>query len=345
MDSNPQINISKNINKKKSSSNEDFSKHRDNPKLKLFAALNNINDEINVEIDSKDRLANNNLNLDCFLNKQSSMSSNSIKSPEVFINNKNNKKIFISLPSNKEDDLNPFAKTENSNDRRNLRKINKINSFINNNNANSNIKTDPNHLKKYINSSQNSKMSKSKNSDINNNINKNTVPNIIYINKLDNGNGIENIENGEIVDSTKKITLYNLNGEDKLLLKDMEKNNALLVTDISSLNKKNIVNYNISLSNFNIKKLLDYYLYLINENEKEQIKFNNLKHEVGELREDYLKLKKSEINNSKESNSIFDEKNLDIINIGNLSPVSRYKNDLKFFENLMIKMNNEIKNT
>ena len=206
MDSNPQINISKNINKKKSSSNEDFSKHRDNPKLKLFAALNNINDEINVEIDSKDRLANNNLNLDCFLNKQSSMSSNSIKSPEVFINNKNNKKIFISLPSNKEDDLNPFAKTENSNDRRNLRKINKINSFINNNNANSNIKTDPNHLKKYINSSQNSKMSKSKNSDINNNINKNTVPNIIYINKLDNGNGIENIENGEIVDSTKKIT-------------------------------------------------------------------------------------------------------------------------------------------
>ena len=341
MDSNPQMKISKNINKKKSSSNDDFSKQRENPKLKLFAALNNINDEINVEIDSKDRLANNNLNLDCFLNRQSSVSSNSIKTPEIFINNKNNKKNFISPPTNNEDDLNPFVKTETSNDKRNLRKINKINSFINKD-ENQNIKTDPNHLMKYINSSQNSKISKSKNSDINNNINKNTVPNIIYINKQDNGNGAEN---DEIIDSSKKITLYNLNGEDKLLLKDMEKNNALLVTDISSLNKKNVVNYNISLSNFNIKKLLDYYLYLLNENEKEQIKFNNLKNEVGELREDYLKLKKNEINNSKESNSIFDEKYLDVINIGNLSPVSRYKNDLKFFENLMIKMNNEIKNT
>ena len=125
----------------------------------------------------------------------------------------------------------------------------------------------------------------------------------------------------------------------------MEANNALLVTDISSLNKKNIVNYNISLNNFNIKKILNYYLYLANENEKQQNELNNLKNEVGELREDYLKVKKNEIKNSKTNNMINCDKNYDISNIEKLNPVSRYKNDINFFENLIIKMNNEIKNT
>ena len=114
----------------------------------------------------------------------------------------------------------------------------------------------------------------------------------------------------------------------------MESNNALLVTDISSLNKKNIINYNISLSNFNIRKLLNYYISLVNLNEKERIELNNLKDEVGEMREVYKKEKKSEINTNRE------ESNLDI---GILSPAERYKNDLNFFEHLINKMNNEIK--
>ena len=102
------------------------------------------------------------------------------------------------------------------------------------------------------------------------------------------------------------------------------------------LNKKNIVNYNISLSDFNIKNILKYYIYLLNEKEKGQIELNDLKKEVGELREDYLKVKKDEINNSKANSNILDDKNFDTINIEKLSPVSRYKNDIKFFENLII---------
>ena len=123
----------------------------------------------------------------------------------------------------------------------------------------------------------------------------------------------------------------------------MESNNALLITDISSLNKKNIVNYNISLSNFNIRKLLNYYTSLVNLKEKEQIELYKLKNEVGEMREAYLKEKKNEIINNKENDIVFDDKYNDKIDIGNLSPTSRYKNDLNFFGHLIIKMNNAIK--
>ena len=188
---------------------------------------------------------------------------------------------------------------------------------------------------KYVNSSPNSrKIYKSKNSksdNINDKMSINSVPSIIYRNKLDIGS---EIDDNDIIEKNKKITLHNLNKEDKLFLKDMESNNALLVTDISSLNKKNIINYNISLSNFNIRKLLNYYISLVNLNEKERIELNNLKDEVGEMREVYKKEKKSEINTNRE------ESNLDI---GILSPAERYKNDLNFFEHLINKMNNEIK--
>ena len=197
---------------------------------------------------------------------------------------------------------------------------------------------------KYINSSQGSQSSKNKKSEINDKINKNNKTNIIYMNKKakEKENDTENSEN---FDQSKKLTLYNLENDDKLLLKALENKNALSITDISSLNKKNIVNYNISLSDFNIKNILKYYIYLLNEKEKGQIELNDLKKEVGELREDYLKVKKDEINNSKANSNILDDKNFDTINIEKLSPVSRYKNDIKFFENLIIKMNNEIKNT
>ena len=72
----------------------------------------------------------------------------------------------------------------------------------------------------------------------------------------------------------------------------MEAKNALLVTDISSLNKKNVLNYNISLSNFNIQKILDYYIFLENENHNELKKLNDLKREVSELKGNYLSKKK-----------------------------------------------------
>ena len=340
MDSNHQNKSSKNGNKKKSSSVDKLSINKENPKLKLFMALNNINDEINVKIDSKDNLFINNLNLDCFLNRQSSLPSDRTVSPEKFINNKKYKKNFISPFNTNEDKINPFAKTEESREQKNIRKINKIN----NNDINSNIKSDQNQFMKYVNSSKNSRrVSKSKISksdNINDKIDSNSIPSIIYKNKLDIGS---DIEDSDIIDKGKKVTLHNLNKEDKIFLKEMESNNALLITDISSLNKKNIVNYNISLSNFNIRKLLNYYTSLVNLKEKEQIELYKLKNEVGEMREAYLKEKKNEIINNKENDIVFDDKYNDKIDIGNLSPTSRYKNDLNFFGHLIIKMNNEIK--
>ena len=332
MESNNQNKSSKNTNKKKSSSMDDISINKENPKLKLFMALNNINDEINVKIDSKDNLMINKLNLDCFLNRQPSLASDRTVSPEKFINNKKYKNNFISPFNSNDNDVKLFTKTEERGEQKNLRKINKINKK----DINTNIKSDQNQYMKYVNSSPNSrKIYKSKNSksdNINDKMSINSVPSIIYRNKLDIGS---EIDDNDIIEKNKKITLHNLNKEDKLFLKDMESNNALLVTDISSLNKKNIINYNISLSNFNIRKLLNYYISLVNLNEKERIELNNLKDEVGEMREVYKKEKKSEINTNRE------ESNLDI---GILSPAERYKNDLNFFEHLINKMNNEIKN-
>ena len=331
MESNNQNKSSKNTNKKKSSSMDDISINKENPKLKLFMALNNINDEINVKIDSKDNLMINKLNLDCFLNRQPSLALDRTVSPEKFINNKKYKNNFISPFNSNDNDVKLFTKTEERGEQKNLRKINKINKK----DINTNIKSDQNQYMKYVNSSPNSrKIYKSKNSksdNINDKMSINSVPSIIYRNKLDIGS---EIDDNDIIEKNKKITLHNLNKEDKLFLKDMESNNALLVTDISSLNKKNIINYNISLSNFNIRKLLNYYISLVNLNEKERIELNNLKNEVGEMREVYKKEKKSEINTNRE------ESNIDI---GILSPAERYKNDLNFFEHLINKMNNEIK--
>ena len=331
MESNNQNKSSKNTNKKKSSSMDDISINKENPKLKLFMALNNINDEINVKIDSKDNLMINKLNLDCFLNRQPSLASDRTVSPEKFINNKKYKNNFISPFNSNDNDVKLFTKTEERGEQKNLRKINKINKK----DINTNIKSDQNQYMKYVNSSPNSrKIYKSKNSksdNINDKMSINSVPSIIYRNKLDIGC---EIDDNDIIEKNKKITLHNLNKEDKLFLKDMESNNALLITDISSLNKKNIINYNISLSNFNIRKLLNYYISLVNLNEKERIELNNLKDEVGEMREVYKKEKKSEINTNRE------ESNIDI---GILSPAERYKNDLNFFEHLINKMNNEIK--
>ena len=340
MDSNSRIRITKNSNKKQSSSQEDFSIKRENPKKKLFAALDNLNDELNIRIDSKDKLFTDKLNLECISNRKSS--ENKSKSPEEYINNENINKLLISPSINKENEFQPFIKTEESRDERNIRKINTINSK----DLSSGIKTDPNRLKKYINSSKNSINSKSKNSEnnINEKINKKSIQKIINENKSDKESDNKIVD---IIDSKSKITLHNLNKEDKFLLKDMEAKHALLVTDISSLNKKSLINYNISLSNFNLQKILDYYVFLANENEKKQKEVNTLRNEVSELKEKYLKIKKDEINNNNEIDIDLniDDYNNSAINFENLSPVSRYKNDLHFFENLIIGMKNEIKNT
>ena len=129
----------------------------------------------------------------------------------------------------------------------------------------------------------------------------------------------------------------------------MESKKSLLITDISSLNKKSTTKYNISITNFNKRRLLEYYLYLLNENEKQQNEVNNLEKEISELKANYFDMKKNELNKSKDKESeiltINDNKNISTLTIGKYGPISRYQNDLNFFEDLIIKMNDEIKNT
>ena len=72
----------------------------------------------------------------------------------------------------------------------------------------------------------------------------------------------------------------------------MESKKSLLITDISSLNKKSTTKYNISITNFNKRRLLEYYLYLLNENEKQQNEVNNLEKEISELKANYFDMKK-----------------------------------------------------
>ena len=334
--------MKKNSSKVNNSINNESDK-KENPKLKLFTALNNINDEINIKIDSKDNLFNNKLNLDCFINKKPTTSGT--KSPEKFVNKAINNN-FISPPTNKDESFHPFIKTETNNEQKNLRKINKI--------KEKNIKTDPRQLMKYINSdNNNSRNSKSKYSENNNkSIKENSETN--YLKKLEYIKDNDNIEesNNNFIEMNKKITVYNLENDDKLLLKDLENKNALSITDISSLNKKNIVNYNISLSNFDPKKLINYYLYLEDEYRKEEMEINKLKIDAEKLKKEYLNLKRNEMNQNKEKNdednnklsNIRSKNNYSTLSLGKLGPASRYQNDLNFFEDLIIKMNDELKN-
>ena len=355
MNSNQVARVSKNSNKSQSPSKkkktfnnevkeikENDTIKSENPKTKLLNALNNINDEINVVIDSKDKLINNNLNLDVFIKKKSSKSSSSIKSPDKFVNIKQNiKNKYISPITDKEDEK-PIIKTETSNDNRNLRKINKIISK----DIIENIKTEPRQYNKYINSSQSSQISKSKNSEFNNinsKISRSSFQNnIVYTSKQDKEIKIENY-----IDSKNKLTLHNLNTEDKILIKDMEDKNALMVSDVSSLNKKNVTNYNITISNFKIQKILEYYFCLVNEYEKEKNENIELENEVTELKSRYLEMKKNEMSTNsrgRESDRL-NNSTIRTISVGKYGPLSRYQNDLNYFKDLIVKMNDEIKNT
>ena len=334
--------------KKKNSSNNEEKEDKDtntirseNPKIKLLNALNNINDEINVVIDSKEQLINTNLNLDVFIKKKSPKSSNMTKSPDKFVNVKPNIKNKYISPILDTDQDKPLIKTETSNDNRNIRKINRIISK----DLIENIKTEPRQYNKYINSSQSSQISKSKNSEFNNinsKISRSSYQNnLIYTTKQDKEIKIETV-----IDTKNKLTLHNLNTEDKILIKDMEDKNALIVSDVSSLNKKNITNYNITIGNFKIKKILEYYFCLLNEYENEKNDNIDLENEVIELKSRYLEMKKNEMSTNsrgKESDRL-NNSTMRTISVGKHGPLSRYQNDLNFFKDLIVKMNNEIKN-
>ena len=353
----------------KTEEDEEQERQQNITKLKLFTALNNINDEINVKIDSKDKFKNIPLNLDCFINRPSS------RKNKTTINN------YINTSSS-----NDIIENQNNNSEyNNNNKENEIKDNNNNKNLNNIISLSLNN--KTENNEKDNKDNLDKNNDINNNTNIKTTPMYNYnnINEINDGNNYVNNENNinntnysqnkifkEIpkpkkifntdnkntnYDLNQKLTLRNIDDEDKSFLKNMERKNAFIISDISSLNGKNINNYNISLTSFDIKKLINYYIYLVLENKKEQIAVMNLKNSLPDLKEKINNIKKNETSNKLENNKNKDkEKEKENINLkdanienksynklDNLDILSRYQEDLNFFEELFNNFNEEIK--
>ena len=372
---------------------EEEEKKENITKLKLYAALNNINDEINVKIDSKDRFKNTALNLDSFINRPASRKNktaennlytnsdeNSLEKTgsKKSLKNNDNNNILI---NQKEDYLNNYINKENKN---NI-EPNDIYNNTNKRNRNSPEYNDKNknneNLKKIISLSLNKEELKlpifktdddnKKKKDKFGESNLKTDPHFNYINNKNDNKNINNadkipkpeyLENKKNEDFrnlsntknnnktlNKKLTLYNLDNDDKLLLKNMEKNFAFIITDISFLNKKKISNYNISLNSFDIQKILNYYIYLVQENKKEQIAVINLKNNITELKDEFVNINKdNKLENNKnpenENNKLKEIRNYNNYNkIGNSDILTRYQQDLNYFEDLINNMNKEIK--
>ena len=396
---------------------EEEEKKQNLTKLKLITALNNINDQINVKIDSKDRFKNSVLDLDCFINRPSSRrnktvvnnnytygiekskdkveSSSSLKDideqkvkrqnqkeeygnddgtndddkiKENNIGNNNPKKEglnnLVSLSLKKEEDKkhNNFIKENND---KKIKDNLQDNNENNKNNESDDMNADNNNINN-ININYNNSFKKQVFKEI-------PKPDRLFEKtpeKQDKDDKIANLNNNINVnnDLNQKLTLYNLDNEDKSFLKKMEKNGSFVITDISFLNKKNISSYNISLNNFDIKKILNYYIYLVKENKKEQISILNLKNNISDLREELLNIKKNEAKIKSEKNKINaiekDNQNISLkitkniketndrnSNINNnnfnkkeqLDILSRYQKDLNYFEELINKMNAELK--
>ena len=403
----------------KTVTNEEEEKKGNNTKLKLLAALNNINDEINVIIDSKDRYKNPNLNLDCFINRPSKKNKTVVNKN---INNDNDLQKFIvnnnnlnnnTYKNDLDDIINSYKEGKDSINNENVFDINNIND---NNNLVFNFKstenkddTEPNNDEKY-NKTLNDLISLSvKKEDINDQTKKNGDNNEnemnnkdkieelnININNINNNNNIksnyikpldryENNNNNDFSENyskpqdsknyeklekiqekipekilknnlNEKITLYNLDNDDKTLLKNMERNSSFIITDISSLNKKDITNYNISLSRFDIKKILNYYFFLVKENKKEQISLMNFKNNLSDLKNNLSASKKDEFNNKYENIKEKENKTKNYIKNNNLNNIknmknnigidvlSRYQKDLNFFEEQINNLDKELKN-
>ena len=384
----------------KTENNEEDEKKENNTKLKLLAALNNINDEINVIIDSKDRNINPNLNLDCFINRPSKKNktviNRNLNNEDALKKFINNDKIIKSNKTNKDNQqninfnneinindnggiINTCEKNDNQNNNQNNNNNQEIFNFVSTENKND---TEPNNDEKN-NKTLNDLVSLSvKNDDLkepplqkieNNEMNnkelnkENNNNNIIQSNSKNPVNRYENIYNNfnenyspNIKSGKKnlieKLTLYNLDNEDKILLKNMERNSSFVITDISSLNKKDITNYNISLSGFDIRKILNYYIFLVKQNKKEQISLMNLKNYVSDLKNNLSTNKNNEYNNKldknnnkedeiKKNNDLNKPKNLNKKDyIQNKDILSRYQKDLKFFEEQINNMNEILKN-
>ena len=399
----------------KTVTNEEEEKKGNNTKLKLLAALNNINDEINVIIDSKDRFKNPNLNLDCFINRPSKKNKTVVNKN---INNDNDLQKFIvnnnnlnnnTYKNDLDDIINSYKEGKDSINNENVFDINNIND---NNNLVFNFKstenkddTEPNNDEKYnktlndlislsvkkedINdqtkkngdNNENEMNNKDKIEELNININNNNIKSN-YIKPLDryeNNNNNDFSENYSKPQDSKnyeklekiqekipekilknnlneKITLYNLDNDDKTLLKNMERNSSFIITDISSLNKKDITNYNISLSRFDIKKILNYYFFLVKENKKEQISLMNFKNNLSDLKNNLSASKKDEFNNKYENIKEKENKTKNYIKNNNLNNIknmknnigidvlSRYQKDLNFFEEQINNLDKELKN-
>ncbi len=396
----------------KTQETEEEKRKEDNTKKKLFTALNNLNDEINAKIDSKDKFKNIALNLDCFINKPPSRKNNTFENNETYseendshrpksLRNANNLNINYGKDMsdknnyNNNDNINKQNENEskdisdNNNDNGNISKQNENeedeNNYQNNDNYNNNEENNPNTNNYFALSLKKgellNQLLKNENSDINtSNINKcytdgiNNNNNQNSFNKYflketpktnksieQNEDNINSLKESPKFEKDQKITLYNLDNEDKSFLKKMENDNAFILNDISFLNKKNVTNYNISLSDFDTIKILKYYIYLVKENKKEQIYLTNVKNNISGLKNQLMTIKKMEVNKKNEINKNKDNEKPDKQTINlyefynkfidndnirdkNNNILSRYQNDLNYLEELINNMNEEINN-
>ena len=86
---------------------------------------------------------------------------------------------------------------------------------------------------------------------------------------------------------------------------------------------------------------------VLNEYEKEKNENIELENEVTELKSRYLEMKKNEMSTNsrgRESDRL-NNSTIRTISVGKYGPLSRYQNDLNYFKDLIVKMNDEIKNT
>ena len=121
---------------------EEEEKKQNLTKLKLFTALNNINDEINVKIDSKEKFRNPLLNLDCFINRPSSRK-NKTDINNNYTNDKENiiEKVDsnLSLKTINEPNIQNQKEEYGTNNNDNDNNINDNNNDNNNNDNNNNV--------------------------------------------------------------------------------------------------------------------------------------------------------------------------------------------------------------
>ena len=364
------VNNKETILKIENMDNKEINNKKATTKMKLFNALNNMNDELNVKIDSKEKFKNA-FNLNCFINKPKNSLTETNKE-KYQLNNLTNDNVNMSINSpfsdknmnmyntdNKDNKDMNFYNTDNkdispSNTYHKDNKDNNLNNTYDKNNKDNNLNNPDDKDNKDMNLYNTDNKDMSNNNTDNKNY-RNFKKNENYDNEMI---PVEKLVENEQNKSPKIITLRNLDEDDKEILEDMEKNKVFKLNDIyCSIKPNNPPCYDISVHKFNIKQLLNYYLYLIQQIEKlknnnnftkdsnykiQQSLSSNDKKNNGDNNKN-LKIRNNNkrivdsTKNSNNSNNLNDQNNSNNQNNRNFQNllIEKYKKDLDYFSMLI----------